>query len=108
MTVFITVRKLPAAAMAIYPFILLKRKEYKNDLILVNHEKIHHRQQIELLVIPFYVLYLLNYVLNLLRFKSHDKAYSGIFFEKEAFANEHNLNYLNTRKTFASFKRIQH
>lgn len=107
MTLFIIFPKLPVAAMAIYPFILLKRKEYKGDLMLLNHEKIHHRQQIELLFILFYVLYLINYLVNLFRFKSHHQAYMNIVFEKEAFANEHNLNYLKTRKTFASFRNIK-
>ena len=101
---FIVVPKLPAAAMAIYPFILIKRKEYKNDKILVNHEKIHHQQQIELLIIPFYILYFLNYIINLLLFKSHQKAYLNIMFEKEAYTNEGNLDYKRTRKTFAAFR----
>ncbi|RZL14289.1 MAG: hypothetical protein EOO96_30920 [Pedobacter sp.] len=91
--------------MAIYPFIFIKRKEYKNDRILVNHERIHHQQQIELLVIPFYIIYLLNYIVNIFRFKSHHQAYLHIIFEKEAYTNEHNLRYLSTRKTFACFKR---
>jgi len=101
---FIVIPKLPAAAMAIYPFILIKRKEYKNDKVLVNHEKIHHQQQIELLIIPFYILYFLNYITNLLLFKSHQKAYLNIMFEKEAYINEGNLNYIRTRKTFAAFR----
>ena len=104
---FITFSRLPAAAMAIYPFILIRRKEYKNDLVLVNHERIHHRQQIELLIIPFYIFYLLNYILNLFRFRSHHQAYLNIVFEKEAYKNEKNLHYLNDRKTFASFKRLK-
>lgn len=101
---FIVVPKLPAAAMAIYPFILIKRKEYKHDKTLVNHEKIHHKQQIELLIIPFYIIYLLNYLVNLLRFKSHHQAYLHILFEKEAYANEGNLHYNQIRKTFAAFR----
>ncbi|SOD19927.1 hypothetical protein [Pedobacter xixiisoli] len=104
MALFIVVPKLPVAAMAIYPFILIKRKAYKNDKILVNHEKIHHQQQIELLIIPFYLIYLANYLINLFRFKSHHQAYLNIIFEKEAYANEGNLNYNKIRKTFAAFR----
>lgn len=104
MALFIIVSKLPAAAIAIYPFILLKRKEYRTDKFLINHEKIHHQQQLELLIVPFYILYLLNYAFNLLRFKSHKQAYLNIIFEKEAFAKEHDLHYLKIRKTFSSFK----
>lgn len=101
---FIVVPKLPAAAMAIYPFILIKRKEYKNDEVLVNHEKIHHQQQIELLIIPFYIIYVFNYLVNLVRFRSHHKAYLNILFEKEAYTNEGNLHYNQIRKTFAAFR----
>lgn len=107
MAVFITFSRLPAAAMAVYPFIFIKRKAYKNDLVLVNHEKIHHRQQLELLIIPFYVIYFLNYIYNLVRFQSHHQAYMNIIFEKEAYAQEKDLYYLNNRKTFASFKRLK-
>ena len=107
MALFVTFSKIPAAAMAIYPFILFKREEYKDDLVLVNHEKIHHRQQLELLILPFYIIYLLNYVVNLLRFKSHHQAYLNIVFEKEAYANEQDLHYLTNRKTFAFFKRLK-
>ncbi len=104
MELFIIFPKLPVAAIAFYPFILLKRKEYKEDKVLINHEKIHHQQQLELLLIPFYILYLLNYTFNLLRFRSHKQAYLNIAFEKEAFANEHDLFYLKIRKTFSSFR----
>ena len=107
MAVFITFSRLPVAAMTIYPFILIKRKGFKKVLFLVNHEKIHHQQQLELLIIPFYVVYFLNYIVNLFRFQSHHQAYLNIVFEKEAYANEKNLQYLNNRKTFAAFKRLK-
>lgn len=107
MALFIVVSKLPAAAMAIYPFILIKRKEHKNDRALVNHEKIHLQQQIELLIVPFYLIYLLHYLVNLLRFKSHHQAYLNIIFEKEAYANEGNLHYNKIRKTFAAFRHLK-
>ncbi|RZL44792.1 MAG: hypothetical protein EOP00_19015 [Pedobacter sp.] len=104
MPLFIVVPKLPAAAMAIYPFILIKKAAYKNDAVLVNHEKIHHRQQLELMVIPFYVVYFFNYLFNLLKYKNHDKAYFNIAFEREAFAKEHELTYLKNRALFSWFK----
>jgi hypothetical protein len=88
------VKKLPAAGMAIFPFILLKSARLKNDQEMINHEKIHLRQQLELLVFPFYILYLLNYLINLIRYKKHDLAYRNIVFEKEAYHYETDLNYL--------------
>ncbi len=104
MPCFIVVPQLPAAAMAIYPFILIKKKAYQGDVVLVNHEKIHHQQQLELLIVPFYLFYVVNYVFNLIKYASHQKAYCHIIFEKEAYVNEKNLNYLNHRKCFAWLK----
>lgn len=87
--------------MALYPFILLKYKHQKNDSILLNHERIHLRQQVELLIVPFYLLYLLNYLINLIRYRNHHRAYFNISFEKEAYSFDQNPNYLKTRKFFA-------
>ena len=84
--------------MALFPFILIKEKGMAGDAVLINHERIHLRQQAELLVIPFYLLYLLNYLFNLLMYRSHHKAYIHIVFEREAYANETNIDYLKQRK----------
>lgn len=92
------VRSLRANGMALFPFILVSRKELKNDQVLINHEKIHLWQQIEMLVVPFYILYVLNYLYNRFKFKDHHKAYMNIVFEKEAYAHENNLSYLSQRK----------
>ncbi|MFA4867386.1 MAG: hypothetical protein WC623_04265 [Pedobacter sp.] len=98
---FLIVSKIPANAMAVYPFILLKNKFQKEDLVLINHERIHLRQQLELLIIPFYLLYLINYVINLIKYRNHYRAYLNISFEKEAYACDQNLNYLKSRKFFS-------
>lgn len=81
----------------IFPFIFIG-KQYKNRPNLINHEKIHFQQQIELLVLPFFVLYFLNYLINLFKYRfNHNKAYYNIIFEKEAYNNETNLDYLKVR-----------
>lgn len=90
-----------AKAMAIYPFILVNDKMLKQDAVLVNHEKIHLRQQIELLIIFFYLLYALEYVKNFLKYKNHRLAYLNISFEKEAFTYEKQLDYLQHKKWFS-------
>lgn len=87
--------------MALFPFILIKDKSGINDSILLNHEKIHLRQQLELLVIPFYLLYVLIYLLNRLKYEDHYLAYRGIIFEKEAYLFEKDLNYLRKRRFWA-------
>ncbi|HLP50692.1 MAG TPA: hypothetical protein VK154_07380 [Chitinophagales bacterium] len=57
-------RWVPYSAMAVYPFILVKRKELQNNAVLINHEKIHHRQQLELLILPFiYCICLITYTI---------------------------------------------
>jgi hypothetical protein len=67
----------------------------------MNHEYIHIRQQLEMLVVPFYAVYLLNYLTNLVIFRNHYKAYMMICFEKEAYSNEGDMDYLKKRRIWA-------
>jgi hypothetical protein len=92
---------LGVAGMALFPVILINKKGLLDDKILINHEKIHLKQQAELLLIPFYVLYLINYLINLAWYRKHHTAYLNIVFEREAYANEVNLSYLNDRKWYS-------
>jgi hypothetical protein len=75
-------------AMAIYPFILIKKDANFNCYDL-NHEKIHLKQQKELFIIFFYLKYIYYH------FKY---GYYKNPFEVEAYKYEHDLNYLNIRK----------
>lgn len=99
----ITLSRLPAEGMAIFPFILLRKEEYKRNRVLINHERIHLQQQLELLIIPFYLLYLINYLYNLVLYREHHKAYLNIVFEREAYKKEGDLQYLRKRRFFAWF-----
>lgn len=90
--------------LTLYPFIFLKRKELKLDTILINHEKIHLKQQLELLVIFFYVFYGLEWLIKLFKYKNSYIAYQNLSFEREAYQNETNLNYTKTRKNWAFLK----
>ena len=87
--------------MAVYPFMIFKNQEASTFRRIIRHELIHFRQQLELLVLPFYLLYFLNYLLNLLVYRDHHKAYRNICFEVEAYANDNNPDYLPQRKMFA-------
>lgn len=87
--------------MALFPFILFRDRMIAADKVILNHELIHHRQQLELLIFPFYIFYLLNYLLNRMKYPDHLSAYKNIIFEREAFANESDLGYLKKRKWFA-------
>ena len=95
---------LPANAMALFPFMLFKDRRQKENAIVINHEKIHFCQQMELLILPFYLLYLLSYLINLARFKNHEQAYFNICFEKEAYANDRNINYRKRRALYSWLK----
>ena len=97
---------LPAAGMAVFPFIFIKYNSLKKDKQIINHELIHLRQQIELLVLPFYIIYFFHYLLNILRYKNHNRAYRNIIFEKEAYDHDSDLVYLKTRKLFSWMKYI--
>lgn len=87
-------------ALTVYPFVFVREDESKNDLVLLNHEKVHCAQQKELLLIGFLIWYVLAYLFNLVRYKNHRMAYRNIVFEKEAYQNEQNLTYLSCRKQF--------
>jgi hypothetical protein len=88
--------------LTLYPFVFLKDKSDKENVVLLNHECIHIRQQIELLVVPFLVWYILEYLVRLLQFRDRNLAYRNISFEREAYQNEKNLHYLKQR-SFWSF-----
>ena len=88
-------------AMALFPFIIVKSKADSNDEVLLNHERIHLRQQLELLIFPFYLLYFINYLLNRFKFDHHYQAYKHIVFEREAYQMEKDLAYLQKRKFWA-------
>jgi hypothetical protein len=89
---------LPIAGMALFPFILVKDLSFIGHKDFINHEKIHLKQQLELLLVGFYILYLIHYFYNLIKFFNHNEAYLNIVFEKEAYAMESELNYLQSRK----------
>jgi hypothetical protein len=77
--------------LAFFPFIFIADID-DMEAELINHERIHLRQQLELLVIPFYIWYLIAL---------YRVGYMNISFEKEAYDNEHDLTYLKKRKMFS-------
>lgn len=94
----IIISKLRVTGMAIYPFILIRNATDREYAVLIRHETIHLRQQLEMLILPFYITYLVNYLYNLSKFRNHNKAYKEIIFEREAYSNEHDPNYLFNRR----------
>lgn len=90
---------------ALFPFILLRRKS--PPAYLINHERIHLKQQLELGLIVFYVWYFAEYLIRLAQYKKHYLAYIHISFEKEAFTHERDLDYLAKRRFCAWWKYIK-
>ncbi|MBN9337746.1 MAG: hypothetical protein J0I88_07875 [Chryseobacterium sp.] len=95
-------KNMKISGITLFPFIFVQRKEDSKNKILINHETIHIRQQLELLIVPFYIWYLSEYYLKYLKYRNPQLAYRNISFEREAYANDQNLDYLKKRK-FWSF-----
>ncbi|PKP26805.1 MAG: hypothetical protein CVU03_01160 [Bacteroidetes bacterium HGW-Bacteroidetes-2] len=89
------------SGITLWPFILLKHAALKNDAVFINHERIHLRQQAEMLIVPFYIWYSIEYLVRLAQFKNKYEAYKNISFEREAYANESRLEYIKNRKYWA-------
>lgn len=88
----------------LFPFIFLRKPEDRTNAVLINHEKIHLRQQVELLVIFFYLWYVIEYYYWYFKLNDHFLAYRYISFEREAFAMEDDLQYLHNRKLWSFWK----
>lgn len=85
-------------AINLFGIIFVKQELSKVD---ENHEYIHTLQQRELLWVGFYLLYLVEWVVRLIQYRSFLNAYLNISFEKEAYRNERYLEYRERRKHFA-------
>ncbi|GEC77527.1 hypothetical protein [Flavobacterium aquatile] len=89
-----------------YPFVFLADKDDKLNEVFINHERIHIRQQLELLIVPFYLWYITEYLFRLLQYGDRKKAYYSISFEKEAYTNEKDLAYLKSRSFWRFFRYV--
>lgn len=90
--------------LSLWPFIFLKNDALKEDIVLINHEKIHLKQQQELLIVPFYIFYITEWILKSIFYMDRYIGYQNVSFEREAYDNEKNLDYLNERKMFSFIK----
>lgn len=90
-----------AKAIALFPFIILSSNTLRLNKTIINHERIHLKQQLELLIFPFYIWYLLEFLIRFLRYRSFRESYEKISFEQEAFAMDEDLDYLNRRRFWA-------
>ncbi len=91
----------------LYPFIVCKEEPGETT---INHERIHIFQQKELLVVFFYLLYVMFWIINLIKYRKEENpgqvAYMNIPFEREAYQNQGDFTYLLKRKRYAWRKYI--
>lgn len=93
-------------AITIAPFGIYVNQKYVSVENLVwwtrNHELIHWSQQLQLLIIFFYLWYLIEWLIRIPI--NGRKAYKNIVFERESHFNEGDPDYLETRKFWAFLK----
>lgn len=85
----------PYNAITIWPFVFYRYLTPNTK----GHEAIHGRQQLELLIIPFYLAYFLEWVFR--GFK-----YDSISFEVEAYKYQSNVNYLKQRPWYNQWRKL--
>ncbi len=68
---------------------------------LRRHETIHYKQQLELLFIGQWALYLAFHLIQVIRLRNGVAAYRNNPFELEAYKNDSDAEYLQTRRLFA-------
>lgn len=73
----------------------------------INHEKIHTQQIRELLYLFFYIWYLVEWLFKSVKYANTKKGYYNISFEREAYSNQDNLEYLRVRKRYSFIKYLK-
>ena len=68
------------------------------DSVELNHELIHSAQQRELLYLPFFIWYGIEWLVLWFKYRDWTMAYYHIRFEQEAYRNQNDLSYLKNRK----------
>lgn len=70
---------------------------------LLNHEAIHTAQMKELGYIPFYIIYFFEWLYK--SFVYAGQGYRKLSFEQEAFNNQYNYHYLESRIPYAQWRK---
>lgn len=115
-------------AITIWPFVFAWKSAKPLKAHVENHEKIHLRQQMEVLVAAaavlaaviwiadwswwwmlaslaiYYAGYGLDYAVRRILYRSHLEAYRNIAAEQEAYLNQYDRAYLRQRRPFAWVK----
>lgn len=89
------------AGITLFPFIFIRGEGNER---LIRHESIHIAQYAETFVLGFLLLYVWDFLYAFAKYRNYDDAYRSIRFEREAYANDHDENYLELREKFAWLK----
>lgn len=86
--------------------ILLAKRDMRITPEVINHELIHTAQMRELLFIPFYIIYILEWLYRVIQCKGDTfQAYMNISFEKEAYRHGNNLQYFSVRRPYEQWRK---
>ena len=90
------------AAINLFGVVFARKECKKLHWSTINHESIHTAQMKEMLYIFFYLWYGVEWLIRWVGcgFNS-EEAYRNILFEREAYTNDGNLDYLESRKLFS-------
>lgn len=80
---------------------LFCRPNAKITDITINHEQIHTEQMKEMLYVPFYLWYGVEWLVKLF---CKGNAYRNLSFEREAYSNQYNLDYLKQENIIVGLK----
>lgn len=93
-------------AITLFPFIFVRSSARSRfTYIDLNHEQIHIEQEKEMLVLPFLLWYLAEWLIRLILYRNRKEAYRNISFEQEAYLHQSDMSYLKHRKRFVSWLR---
>lgn len=98
----------------LFGVIFTKRDNIKLSKQVINHESIHTLQMKYLLYIPFYILYVIEWLfkipvamfINQSKYGLLQYAYRSISFEQMAYYNDKNYDYLETANPYEWVKYI--
>ena len=93
------------SAMAIV-WAIFVRNDVRVTTNVLRHESIHLRQQKEMLVIFFFLWYGIEWLVRLIQYRNATTADKNISFEREAYANQDSIDYLDIRKPYSFIKYI--
>lgn len=67
----------------------------------LQHEYIHVLQQREMLWLPFFLWYVVEWLVRFVQYRSRELAYRNISFEREAYSCQHDAAYPQHRRRYA-------